>query len=77
MTGSAILKTLNGERVHVEFEASRYYPATFEDPAEGGLEEIGTVTWNGIDVSLLLCDAEYDYLWSQLLEVYDKQEPDL
>lgn len=60
------LKTLSGEEVLVEYEASKYYPATFNDPAEGGLEEIGTVTWRGVDVSPLLNDDDYQYLWDQL-----------
>jgi hypothetical protein len=43
----------NGENeVDVEYEISKYYPATREQPQEGGEVELHSVKLNGVEVEL-------------------------
>jgi len=66
---------INGREVQVEYTWSKYYPATFHDPAEGGIEEILAV-WADcknakgesfhVDIYPYLDDDTTDILWKQL-----------
>jgi hypothetical protein len=59
------LKTMSGETVKVDVCGAPYRPATFHHPAEGGLEELTHVWYEGVDILPLLRDDEYEYLMEQ------------
>lgn len=67
--------SINDQEVLVEYTWSKYYPATFHDPEEGGIEEINAV-WAPcknakgesvhVDIYPYLDDDTLGVLWDEL-----------
>ena len=76
-----LIELINGEPVLVEYSASKYLPATFYEPAEGGFEEITKVLWTApcgkkVDILSIISDADYEHLVDQIIAKMDKRNDD-
>lgn len=71
------LNRLDETEVLIEYTISRYYPATWDDPAEGGEVEI-IKTWEngGVGAPVDLTAAEEDKFREVIAETHEEEERD-
>jgi hypothetical protein len=62
------LTTINGTEVEVQFDYSKGYPATWEEPGCDEEVEINCVMYKGVDVWPLLNEAESEHLENQIFD---------